>query len=779
MENDIEAKIDVTPNPRILQMLGEIAFEPWQCIAELVDNSLDAYISATEANKNWLSDMGMENYSIDITLPTQHEYEAGLAILSVQDSGPGLTLEELKNAVTAGFSGNDPLGKLGLFGMGFNIATARLGRKTRIRTTRVDDTSWLVMELDLDEMQNTGKFHAQLAREPKEDDGYHGTIVEILRLKHEFKGNLTAGAGIGGIKKQLSRIYSAILNEQLVTMRLSENDIIPWSHCIWNINREAILGSGTSVPAYLQIDYLLPDYYFCKVCWHWSSSESVKENTCPACGEKNNIELKNRRIHGWLGIQRYFDQSHYGIDFIRNGRIIEPLSKECFYWNEDGEIELEYPIDTTHWGGRIVGQINIDFAQVDYQKTSFAKNKREWSEVVDYLRGTSPFRPRIAEERGYAENVSPLAKLFNTFRSGNRSGLRMLVPGGSDNPLKGDNADALAWAERYYSGDPDFQTDEKWWERVMRAERTRRGEEIDDSDDDDEEIDIDDPFGEGDQDDGEDAENDGEEDTTEYLILDKELSQRYDFPAPHSTVSPIEITVFRDSRPLRIRDLRNTPPLAIDTRQAPSRYSISYHPHHPAFLEFAETPFDYLLIELATWFSVRLGGGDWNAGRVYQNLKEEYQKSKKLDVQSLGQTATQILEEMKEHLSECKVTVPEKEVTEDLRRELTRDVMSTSGNADEVDTLLESGQWIERVSDEYMIPIIMGDPGLIMDGKFFSTSYEKITMDDIKQETVDRIISCLKDAIMIKKTASRSTYPDKSLLLRADAALNYLITQRV
>ena len=46
VENNIE-RIDVTPNPRILQMLGEIDFSPWQCIAELVDNSLDAYFSAT------------------------------------------------------------------------------------------------------------------------------------------------------------------------------------------------------------------------------------------------------------------------------------------------------------------------------------------------------------------------------------------------------------------------------------------------------------------------------------------------------------------------------------------------------------------------------------------------------------------------------------------------------------------------------------------------------------------------------------------------------------
>ena len=30
---------DITPDPRVLQMLGEIDLAQWRCIAELVDNS--------------------------------------------------------------------------------------------------------------------------------------------------------------------------------------------------------------------------------------------------------------------------------------------------------------------------------------------------------------------------------------------------------------------------------------------------------------------------------------------------------------------------------------------------------------------------------------------------------------------------------------------------------------------------------------------------------------------------------------------------------------------
>jgi hypothetical protein len=757
-------------------MLGEIAFDPWQCIAELVDNSLDAYFSAIGESEDWLDEMGLPKFGIDIQLPNRQDFDLGVGSVRVSDTGPGMDLEQLTNAVRAGFSGNAPLEKLGLFGMGFNIATARLGRMTRIMTTKPGDTNWLVLQLDLDEMQKSGEFNASISYETKDDDDHHGTVVEIARLKSEFRG-LTSGPSRGSIKKQLSRIYSAILNEEQVEIKFCDNELEPWKHCVWGKERTAVVGSGTHVPAFIEIDHPLPDYFFCSVCWHWSIPSSVKsEGVCPACGAEDSIELKPRQITGWLGIQRYFDQSHYGIDFIRNGRIIEQLNKDCFVWDHDGEEELEYPIDTTHWGGRIVGQINIDFAQVDYQKTSFAKNRNEWKEVLDYLRGSSPLRPQIAEERKYAENDSPIFRLFRTFRSGRTPGRRMLVPGQYNNLLKGDNADATQWAEYFFKGEPEFQTDEKWWNRVMQAENARRGNAEDAQDTDDEDVDLEDPFAE-DHEEGEDDSEAGEEEE-DYRVPDKDLSRRYSFPDPNVQLAPVEVTVFRDIRDLRARDLKNQPPFEVDNRQAPHRYSLTYHPKHPAFVEFAETPQDYLLIEIAHWLSTRQGGGTWTAGRVYKALKDEHQRAQKLDLQSLGASAAELLGELKEHLADCGIKKERSEVPQKMLDELTSDVMSAEGNVEHVDVLLESGKWVERVSEEYMLHEIEEHPELVMDGRFLNTSYDAISQENIKKDTVDRVASCIRDVIMIKKTSDRLSMPDKSLLLRANAAINYLIQQR-
>ena len=355
----------------------------------------------------------------------------------------------------------------------------------------------------------------------------------------------------------------------------------------------------------------------------------------------------------------------------------------------------------------------------------------------------------------------------------------MLVPGKTNDPKRGDNTDAAAWGKKFHNNDPDYQTDAKWWERVLLSERAHRGEEII-PDDDEEQTGtgggIENPF-EDDETDETEQEND-----LSHLVLDAELSQRYDFPATNlqNAPSPVNLTVFRDTRTtLRRGDYNSMLPISIDTREAPNRYTMTYHPKHSAFMEFSETPHDYILMELASLFSIRYGGVDWNTTRVYQGLKNEYQRSNKLDLTSLSQSASVILSELKEHLATPDVAMERNSVSESILREITNDVMSGSGRNEEIDSLLESGRWIERVSDIHMIPLIQRNPEHIFDGNFFATAYQAIDFEEIKSDTLERVIGCLKDAIMIKKTASQGRQaPDKSLLLRADAALTYLNAQR-
>ena len=75
----------------------------------------------------------------------------------------------LQNSIRAGFSGNDPVEKMGLFGMGFNIATARLGGRTEIRTGTKDCDEWLVVVIDFKELEASGKFRSSYQTRSKID----------------------------------------------------------------------------------------------------------------------------------------------------------------------------------------------------------------------------------------------------------------------------------------------------------------------------------------------------------------------------------------------------------------------------------------------------------------------------------------------------------------------------------------------------------------------------------------------------------------------------------
>ena len=117
--SDVRNEFDLQPDPRILPMLGEINLVQWKCLAELIDNAVDGFLSAKRRG------IDVENPEISVAVPTNSDSQA--ARVTVRDNGPGMSRETLEKAVRAGWSGNDPVSNLGLFGMGFNIATARLG----------------------------------------------------------------------------------------------------------------------------------------------------------------------------------------------------------------------------------------------------------------------------------------------------------------------------------------------------------------------------------------------------------------------------------------------------------------------------------------------------------------------------------------------------------------------------------------------------------------------------------------------------------------------------
>jgi hypothetical protein len=48
-QREMSQEFDLTPDPRVLQMLGEINLPQWRCLAELIDNSIDGFVHAVRS----------------------------------------------------------------------------------------------------------------------------------------------------------------------------------------------------------------------------------------------------------------------------------------------------------------------------------------------------------------------------------------------------------------------------------------------------------------------------------------------------------------------------------------------------------------------------------------------------------------------------------------------------------------------------------------------------------------------------------------------------------
>lgn len=454
-------EFDLKPDPRILPMLGEIDLAQWKCLAELVDNAVDGFLTMARDGSP------PESPEVLIQVPLADDPNAKVR---VTDNGPGMTAETLECAVRAGWSGHDSIGHLGMYGMGFNIATARLGTVTTVWTSRRGDRERVGLRIDFDKMREKRSFKASTLYDPKADPNQHGTEVIIEKVKPEQRLWFAKAGNRTKLHKELAQAYSAMLRSDgrpmSFKLKLNGQLLEGRRYCIWNDERTVQTSRGPVRP-FQEINVELGNRPFCETCWRWVS---VGESTCPVCEDAGHVIMRQRSIRGWLGLQRFLSETDYGIDFLRNGRTIERANKELFFWRaeEDDAAELEYPVDDPRHRGRIVGEIHLDHCRVHYTKDHFERNDPAWQEMVHLVRGKGPMRPERAQNMGCPVNETPLSRLYQSFRRSSPKNMDM--PGWKRLLSVPDNNQAMDFARRFEAGEPAFQTDEKWFELAAEAD---------------------------------------------------------------------------------------------------------------------------------------------------------------------------------------------------------------------------------------------------------------------------------------------------------------------
>lgn len=425
--------LDITPSPRILSVFKDIEFPILNCFAELIDNSVDSFIS-------------MKRAGTPVTRPTVN-VAISAAKVTIKDNGPGMSIETLRDALRAGWTSKSNQGDLGLYGMGFNIATARLGEKTTIWTTRAGETVWHGVTIDLKALRGADSFALEVRERVKTDPSASGTWIEIEDIRADWHRVLGQAAQTKSkITDRLARIYSSMLRDDnpypiRFHLRVNEVAVQPWRGCVWPSDFTVLRRDLGDVSPYQEIDRSFGTRYLLK-----ASGEVVDEVSGLS---EDEYEVITQRVRGWLGIQRYADPNEYGIDIIRNGRVIELENKDLFSWtDEDGRTVVEYPVDDLRLGGRIVGEIHLDHGYVYYTKTKFEREHASWKHLLLAVRDNEPLSNR--EDRGFGRepNRSPLGVLFR--------GFRRLLPQGNrparENLAIKDNNRAKQWAKEWRRG---------------------------------------------------------------------------------------------------------------------------------------------------------------------------------------------------------------------------------------------------------------------------------------------------------------------------------------
>ncbi|AFT69530.1 hypothetical protein B5T_01247 [Alloalcanivorax dieselolei B5] len=771
------SEFDLTPDPRVLQILGEINLDQWKCLAELIDNSIDAFINARRDSAD------VEAPSVVISLPTQNKDDASV---TVRDNGPGMTLEQLEHAVRAGWSGNNPLDNLGLFGMGFNIATARLGMVTEVYTTRSGDKEWTGLRIDLNELRRTRAYQTPRLARPKPDPATHGTEIKVLRLKADQRTYFSKSANLNKIRRQLARIYAPLLlSKDAFTLQINSQTIQAKRPCHWDPDRSVQGSDGKPVHAVESFDFELPSRHYCLSCMLSFSGEQGCPTGSPEC---KTVELK-RRLHGWVGLQRYMHEEDFGIDIIRNGRVIEAQNKDLFVWTGGERSEREYPIDDQRNRGRFIGEIHLDHCRVSYTKDRFERDDTSWSEMVTLVRGEGPLQPQKAKALAFEPSNAPLYRLFQAFRRSSPQGKtgrwsRILA-------VK-NNERALEMADLFHKGDPDYQGDEKWYELVEEEDRGIVGGTPTTTGPGSASPAV--PEGFLDEDDGTATEErdsstiseTGEEYKSEPIAPARqklhELSRVYKHP-----LLKVEFTVEAFMVTSNDPDLPVKAPWTLKIEDPGTRtYLFLFDPDHPVFRSVTMTPMDAVLCELAFKTYEFLKEASPNSAvfsTILSDLRNEYAEDAKLDPKSIISFAERSLRDIAHSISESSqdnsFETLFSELSQAAQDKVRRKIASSGITSSQA--VIDTGEFLSYAEAEDIKQFVRQHPELFFDGRFWAQPYSSLDYGDTKvnkearERVLERYDAYLADAVWLSSQSPRDLDRcDRDELIRATLSVRLL-----
>ena len=186
--------LDSNPNPSFLYSLRSLGYVNSSAIGDIIDNSLDKNVNATEVQVNIKQSKG-EYVSIDIC-----------------DNGAGMDLKTLEQATKLGSQTGKNRGDLGCYGTGLKSAASSMGLRFDVLTKNINDQFWIAT-YDIDDKVQSNNFRTPVRIGTNEEykefmdiiGGDTGTIIRITKLDNISDNNSSQFSD--GIRKALGKTF--------------------------------------------------------------------------------------------------------------------------------------------------------------------------------------------------------------------------------------------------------------------------------------------------------------------------------------------------------------------------------------------------------------------------------------------------------------------------------------------------------------------------------------------------------------------------------------------
>ena len=395
--------------------------------------------------------------------------------------------------------------------------------------------------------------------------------------------------------------------------------------------------------------------------------------------------------------------------------------------------------------------------------------------MIRVVRGDGPLRPAKARDIGYEGNQSPLYRLFQAFRRASPQGKNGLW---SRVLVVRDNNRAQEMADLFAKGEPDYLTDERWWEMVEEQDREILGDPADPSNP---------PNIPGGFEDGP-APGPGGEDPSEPEPPAPEPPPRRPL---HGLTRKYEHPTFRvdfETQAFAVQpgdpELDGGVPWVFRLEDSATRaYVFLVDPLHPIFRSTTMTPLDALLTELTHRTVDYTSAQGASVAGVLAEFREEYCVDSRLDPAEIIISAGTVLDEIARAVPE----IFRADQNLDLHAELTDAEkaavarrMANRNVANPVEAIADGSFWsyAERSS---LRGLFARHPEFFLDGNYWEDPYATLNYgdhqvtEDAKANVLSRYGAYLDDAVWLaNQNPSDLEDAGRDTLVRAACSLRLL-----